>query len=802
MDHILSDLRFAVRMLAKRPLQTAVAIIALAIGIGANTAIFSVVHAALLEPLPYPEANRLVVVWGNHPDIGDEEASAPDYNDWREQSRSFADMGALQFASLNLSGDGEPERLVGVRAQASVFSTLGAAPALGRYFTPEEDVPNGPRVVVLAHDLWERRYGASPEVLGRTIQVNGHPHVVIGVMPKEMRLPLADPSLAVPLGLDPTQFGRRADFLGVIGRLAPGVELDEAQAEMTGIAARLTEQYPTTNTGWTVRLVGLHDEIVKDARLLLLVLLGAVALLLLIACANVANLQLARAATRHREIAVRAALGAGRSRIVAQLLTEGLLLSIAGAAVGLLVAPWVTDALLSMRPPGLDLPDAIPLNRWVLLFTAALAVATGLVFGLAPALHLGKTRLAETLKEGSRSVAGDSRRWLRGALVVAQVGLALVLLVGVGLLVRSFNNLVAVDLGFDASRTLMAGVTLPESDYPDAARRVVLYDQAREALAAIPGVRSVSVTAVPPLVSLGPQLTFTQEGAPASADGSEADASIRSVDPSFFDSMSVPVLAGRSLAESDRAGAPNVVVINETMARQIWPQGDAIGKRIAFDGTDDGPTFREVVGIVGDVRQDGPSEPEYRGVYLPYAQRPTSTLFFLVKSDVDATSLAQPVRQAVSTIDSKLPLFAVRTLDEVLSRSLAPRTFATSLFGAFGSVALLLAALGLYSVVAYVVAQQTREIGIRMALGATWSTIVGLVLRRGGVLVAAGVVVGGVVAAAAGRLIESMLFDVSPFDPVAFAAAAAALTVAALAACVVPARRAARIDPMEALRHE
>jgi putative ABC transport system permease protein len=802
MDHLLSDLRFAVRMLAKRPLQTAVAVIALAIGIGANTAIFSVVHAALLEPLPYPEANHLVVVWGNHPDIGDEAASAPDYNDWREQSRSFADMGAMQFASLNLSGDGEPERLVGVRAQASVFSTLGAAPALGRYFTPEEDVPNGPRVVVLAHDLWERRYGASPEILGRSIQVNGHPHVVVGVMPKEMRLPLADPSLAVPLGLDPSQFGRRADFLGVIGRLAPGIAIDEAQAEMTGIAARLTAQYPATNTGWTVRLVGLHDEIVKDARLLLLVLLGAVALLLLIACANVANLQLARAATRHREIAVRAALGAARSRIVAQLLTEGLLLSLAGAAVGLLVAPWVTDALLAMRPPGLDLPDAIPLNRWVLLFTAALAVATGLVFGLAPALHLGKTRLAETLKEGSRSVAGDSRRWLRGALVVAQVGLALVLLVGVGLLVRSFNNLVAVDLGFDASRTLMAGVTLPESDYPDAARRVVLYDQAREAVVAIPGVRSVSVTAVPPLVSLGPQLTFTQEGAPASADGGEADASIRSVDPSFFASMSVPVLAGRSLAESDRAGTPNVVVINEKMARQIWPQGDAIGRRIAFDGTDDGPTFREIVGIVGDVRQDGPSEPEYRGVYVPYAQRPTSTLFFLVKSDVDAAALAQPVRQAVSSIDPKLPLFAVRTLDEVLSRSLAPRTFATSLFGAFGSVALLLAALGLYSVVAYVVAQQTREIGIRMALGATWSTIVGLVLRRGGVLVAAGVVAGGVVAAAAGRLIESMLFDVSPFDPVAFAAAAAALTVAALAACIVPARRAARIDPMEALRHE
>jgi putative ABC transport system permease protein len=803
METLLSDLRYGARMLFKHPGFTAVAVITMALGIGANTAIFSVVNALLLRPPDYAEPERLVTVWGTTPSIDRETASYPDYLDWRDQNTSFSSLAGVAFISANVTGDGEPERMIASRVTSNFLSTLGVAPVFGRDIRPEEDVPNGAKVVLVSHGVWKRRYGGDRGLVDRSIDVNGVPHQVVGILPEGFRIVGASRvDLMVPLAMGPTESGRRNDFLSVVGRLAPGVSVEQANVEMKSIAARLEQQYPDSNTNWTTLLIPVHELMVESLRPALLVLLVAVALVLLIACANVANLLLARSAARHREMAIRAALGAGRWRIARQVLTESLLLAVLGGGVGLLVAPWAIDLLLFAVPSGVTAFTAVALDRSVILFAAGLSIATGLLFGLAPALQISKVGAGDALKEGGRGNTGDSRKRLRGALVASQIALALVLLVGVGLMVRSFQKLQGVELGFDPEGVMTARVTLPKAPYGDDARMVQFYDALRERVSTMPGVTSAGMVNALPILGGGPYLSFDEQGAPPLPPGDSPDANIRVVDPGYFDAMRIPLRAGRSLAETDRAGATNVILINETMAHRYWPGQDPIGRRIAFDGANDAPNYREIVGVVGDVRHEDIDKTDYPAVYVTYMQRPAASLAVVLRTDGDPTKLAEGIRGAVRETDRNLPVYSLRTMDEALSETLAPRRYATLLLGAFGLIALVLAAIGIYGVMSYLVAQRTQEIGIRMALGAERRTVLGMVLRQGMTMAIAGLVAGALAAVGLAHLLASQLYDTSPVDPLAFTGAVAVLVAAALLACYIPARRATKVDPMIALRYE
>jgi putative ABC transport system permease protein len=803
METLLTDLRYGARALYKRPGFAAVAIITMALGIGANTAIFTVVNALLLTPPALPQPDRLVSVWGTTPTIPREEASLPDLVDWRAQSTSFATLSGVALTSVNLTGDGDPERVIGARVTGDFLATVGLAPVAGRDFTPEEDRPKAEHVVILSNGLWQRRYGGDPDAVGKTIVINGTPHAIVGVVPASFKLPsLPRPDLIVPLAMDPAEAGRRSDFLFVLGRLKPGVTVEAAETEMKGIATRLAAQYPESNTDWTVQLVPLHELMVEKLRPALLILLGAVAFVLLIACANVANLMLARATTRHREIAIRAALGAGRWRIARQMLTESVLLALVGGVVGVVVAPWATDLLLLAVPGNPSSLAETSIDRWVILFAIGLSVATGLLFGLAPALQVSKVGAGEALKDGGRGTAGDSRRRLRGALVASQVGLALVLLVGVGLMVRSFENLQGVELGFDPDHVLTARVTLPKVPYDSDERIAGFYDQLRERVAAVPGVRSVGLVNALPILGGGPFLSFEENGVPEPPPGDTPDANVRVVAPTYLETMRIPMRSGRALAETDRAGAPNALVINETMAQRYWPGQSPIGKQISFENRDGKPVFREIVGVVADIHHEGADSPEVPAAYIPYAQRPSSSLALVARTDGDPAKAAEAVRAAVREIDPNLPVYGVRTMEDALGESLAPRRYGMLLLGLFGLVALVLAAIGIYGVMSYLVAQRTNEIGIRMALGAERRSVLGLVLRQGMLMAVAGVAAGVVVAYGVSRLISSQLYEVSPADPWAFAVATGVLVAVAVVACLVPARRATKVDPMVALHYE
>ncbi len=803
METLLMDLRFAVRMLVKRPGFAAVAIVTMALGIGANTAIFSVVNAMLLRPPAVLEPDRVVTVWGTTPEIPREEASLPDFLDWQQQNSVFESMAAATQSSINITGEGEPERIIGARVTADFLPTLGVAPVVGRNFLAEEDKPNGAHVAILSHGLWQRRFGGDPGIVGKTIDLSGTQYSVIGVMPASFKLPgLSRMDVIAPLAADPTQAGRRNDFLFVVGRLKPGVAVPAAEAEMKAIAARLEQQYPGTNTSWTVELVPIHELMVEKLRPALLMLLGAVALVLLIACANVANLQLARAAARHREIAIRAALGAGRWRIARQVLTESVLLSLIGGGIGLLVAPWATELLLRVVPSDVAAATDVSLDRWVIVFAVGLSFATGLLFGLAPAIRISRVGAGEALKEGGRGQVGDTRRGLRGVLVATQVALALVLLVGVGLMIRSFDKLQGVELGFDPANVITARVTLPHNPYEDDTRIVQFYDTLREHVSALPGVKSAGLVNALPILGGGAYLSFTEQGAPTPAPGNEPDANVRVVDAGYLDTMRIPVRDGRPLAATDRAGAPNVLLVNETMARRYWPGQPVIGRRLSFDSVDGVPVWCEVVGIAADIHHEGVDTDEVPAVYIPYTQRPGMSLAVVARTDGDPTKLAEAIRGSVHEIDRNLPVYGVRTMDEALDESLAPRRYATMLLGLFGAIAVLLAAVGIYGVMSYLVTERTQEIGVRMALGAEQRSVLGLILRQGAGMALAGIVLGGLAAAIAARLIASQLYEVSAIDPWAFSGAAAVIVAAALLACYLPARRATRVDPMVALHYE
>jgi putative ABC transport system permease protein len=810
MSTFMNDVRYGLRMLFKSPGFTLIAVLALALGIGANSAIFSVVNAMLLRPLPFPEPERLAVIWETNPNLGANlrlrnEASPANFKDWIAESTSFENIAAFRWADYNLTGGDLPEQLLGHPVTVNMFDTLKTRPLVGRTFLPDEGKAGASRVVVLSYKLWQRRFGGDAALVNQNITLNGESYTVVGVMPPEFAFPVAASELWVPLRFEGELMeSRRAHFLYTRARLKPGVTLAQAQTEMDTIAARLRQQYPESNTDRGVRLVSLHEESVHQLKPALLALLGAVGFVLLIACANVANLMLARATARHKEIAIRTALGASRWRVVRQLLTESVLLSLLGGALGILLALWGVDLLLASVPKEFSLFfhgwDKIGLDKWVVAFTVGISLTTGILFGLAPALQASKLDLNESLKEGGRtSGGGGSRRGLRGVLVVAEVALALVLLVGTGLMIKSFIRLLDVRPGFDPQNLLTMQLALPAARYAEDEQVLAFYGQLEERLKAQPGVEGVGFINYLPMAGSGGTATFVFEGRPAPPAGQYPEANFRIASPDYFATMKIPLARGRNFNARDRADAPRVAVINETLARLYFPNEDPVGKRLLRpDGTN--PT--EIIGVVGDVKHFGLEDEAEGYLYVPHAQNANGTLALVLRTKGDPQQLTALVRREVTALDKDQPVVDIKNMEQRVAETMSPRRLTVFLLGIFAAVAMLLAALGIYGVIAYSVTQRTHEFGIRMALGAQRGHIIRLVIGQGMWLVLVGLGVGLAGAFVVTRLMTSLLFQVKPTDPLTFAAVAALLSGVALLACYIPARRATKVDPMVALRYE
>lgn len=803
----LNDLRYAVRLQRKNPSFTIVAVIALALGIGANTAIFSVVNTLLLKPLPYKEPERLVLAWEENAKQGypQDTPTAANFIDWRNQNQVFERMAAFTPTSFNLTGSGDPERLIGRRVSANLFPLLGVEPELGRVFTAEEDQPNSERVVLLSYGLWQRRFGGDAGIVGKTLTLNGKGYRVVGVMPSRFQFPTAFDNLWVPIAFSPREAANRdAHFLQVLARLKPGVTLAQAQADMTTIATRLQQQYPETNTGLGAVITPLREHLVGDIKPALLILLGAVGMVLLIACANVANLLLARAAVRQKEIAVRVALGARRGRLVRQFLTESVLLSMFGGIVGLAIAYVGLAILKSFIPDNISQGRTISIDYKVLGFTLLVSLATGLIFGLAPAIQSVRFNQNETLKEGGRDAAtGGSGKRLRGLLVVAEVAISLVLLIGAGLLINSFLRVRNVDPGFRTENLLTMRIVLPIPKYETLESKSVFYTDLVNRVQSLPGIRSAAVITNLPLYDQGNSIGIGIEGKPAPPPGQEPIVITRIISPGYFDTMSIPLSKGRNLTDQDTNKTPNVIVISETMARRFWPGEEAVGKRVSLGPIEKPEDWFNVIGVVKDVRQYGLTAELQPQMYLTYRQ----TDFFepqdlVVKTDVDPKSLAGAVRKAVWEIDKDQPVSNIRTMEEILGSSIARERFSMLLLAIFASVALLLAAVGIYGVMSYSVAQRTHEIGIRMALGAQTSTVLKLAVGYGFKLVVIGIAIGLIAALALTRVMSTLLFGVTATDPTTFTLISLLLVAVAAIASYIPARRATRVNPIIALRYE
>jgi len=803
----LQDLRYASRILWKNPGFTAVAVVALALGIGANTAIFSVVNTVLLRPLPYKDPEQLVMVWEDASRHGypRDTPTAANYIDWRDQNSVFSGMAAISDNNFNLTGIGDPERLKGRSVSANLFPVLGVDPQLGRVFTAAEDQPGAQKVVLLSHRLWQRRFGGDPAMVGKTLRLNDEPYTVAGVMPARFQFPENDDELWVPIAFSAEEAANRdRHYLQVIARLKPGVTLAQAQSEMTTIGARLQQQYPQSNADLGVAVTSLHEHLVGDIKPALLVLLGAVGLVLLIACANVANLLLARAAMRQKEIALRVALGARRWRLLQQFLTESVLLATLGGILGLALAYAGLLLLGSFIPENIAQAREISLDLKVLGFTLLVSLSTGLIFGLAPAIQALRLNQSETLKEGGRdSVTGRSGKRLRGVLVTAEVAVSLVLLIAAGLLINSFLRLRNIDPGFKVDHLLTMKIELPQPKYETFKSLSGFYADLVQRVQALPGVQSAAVTTNLPLYRQGNSISIQIEGRPDPPPGQEQIVTTRIISPGYFDTMSIPLLAGRPFNDQDAKTTPNVVVVSETMARRIWPGENAVGKRIAPGRIRTDADWMQVIGIVKDVRQfDLIVDPKPQ-MYLSYRQ----AVFFppedlVVKTDVDPASMAAAVRKAVWEIDKDQPVSNIKTMEEILGDSIARQRFSMLLLGIFAGVALLLAAVGIYGVMSYSVAQRTHEIGIRMALGAQTGAVLKLAVGYGLKLVVAGVLIGLIAAFALTRLMATLLFGVTPTDPATFALISLLLVGVAAVASYIPARRATKVDPLVALRYE
>jgi putative ABC transport system permease protein len=835
MHSVVNDIRFAVRSLLTHRAFAAVIIATLALGIGANTAIFSVVNAALLRPLPFPDAERLYLVWAYRPTsaLPQLPLSLPNFLDVRERARSFQSLAvwtSFNDSRFSVTGgcaaaDCEPEKVQYAIVSSNLFDVLGTRPEIGRDFNSNDDDRATAHGVVVSRRLWEGRYGGRRSTTGATITLDGTTLDVVGVLPADFRFVNAprEPDVWLPLGLDPFRervYARGANALGVVGRLRPGVEAPQAQRELTAIAADLEQRFPDFNRGTTLRLVSLHDQATLGIREGLLILLGAVALVLLIGCANVANLLLVRASSRYQEIAIRAALGASRRRLVAQLLCESMVLSAAGGALGLLVAAWLVElpAVVPLAAPSVFVPyaahaDDVSLDAVVLAFTLGVSVVTGILFGLLPALRASRPSLYSALAARGHGSSDPTRVRTRELLVVAEVALALTLLVGAGLLLRSFANLRAIDLGFRADHVLTVDLNLPESRYGAASRQAQFYDALITRVSALPGVRSVGGVEQLPLSGPQQSTDFRIIGAPPPRQGDEPDAAYASVTPGYFSAMSLVLRRGRVLTEADGRSAPRVAVINEAMARRFWPNENPIGKRVAlsveslrFDRPNAPPRFdfdgsaREIVGVVADVRASGVADPALPALYMPLAQRPVSDLTLAVRTGGNPIWLINPIRAAVRALDPDQPLSSVAPMSDIVAASVQQPRDRTTLIGVFALVALLLAAIGVYGVMAYGVNERTREIGVRVALGAGAGDVVRLVIRGALGMTLVGVVLGLAGGFMASRLLASLLFGVEATDLPTFFGAAVVILAVAMLASWLPARRAARVDPAVALR--
>jgi putative ABC transport system permease protein len=815
METLLQDLRYGMRMLIKRPGFTFVAVIALALGIGANTAIFSVINAVLLRPLPFAEPERLVNLWETRPQRGitQNPASYPDFADWRDQNDVFEYVAAHNSSDFTLTGDDNPTLLQGAVVSADLFPLLRAQAATGRVFGPEDDKNGAPLTVILSHTLWKQRYNSDPNVVGSNLTLNSKSYTVIGVMPEGFQFPVQNDPVELwatyAYSLTPTDGSSIADqrgahFLQVVARLKPGVTLEQARAAMATISARLSEKYPDTNTDWGATASPLHDDLVGDVRPALLILMGAVGCVLLIACSNVASLLLARATSRHKEMAIRAALGASRMRVIRQLLTESVLLSIAGGALGLLIALWGTDALVAASGDQLPRAAQIGLDLRVLGFTLLVSVLTGVLFGLVPAIHSSKTDLNEALKEGGRGTSeGVRRNRLRSALVTVEVAIAVVLLVGAGLLIQSLWRLQRVNAGINPHNVITFELGVPEVKY-NAEKQAEFFRQLQARLAALPGVELASSVMPLPLGSSNMSISFEIEGRPV-PPGQRQSSAYRAVSLDYFRAMGIRLVKGRDFNAHDSHNAPDVIIINEAYADRFFPDEDPIGKRIRPGISVEagkGHPWREVVGVVSNVRYRGLDKdftPEY---YIPESQIPMDSMTLVVKTANDPHGIVSAVREEVRNMDKDLPLYNIRTMDEYLSASVAQPRLITLLLVIFAGLALALTAIGLYGVMSYSVAQRTHEIGIRMALGAQPADVLRLVVKQGMTLAGIGVGIGLIAAFLATRVMASLLFGISAKDPLTFVAIALIIAGVALVACFVPARRATRVDPMIALRYE
>jgi putative ABC transport system permease protein len=799
---MLNDLRYALRQLLKAPSFTIVAILTLALGIGACSAIFSVVNVVLLRPLDYREPDRIVSIREtNLPQFPEFSVSPPNYLDWEKQTKSYAYLAAYSGAGLNLTGEGEPQRLVGVKATAHYFDVFGVKPILGRMFLPEEDAVGKNHVVVLSYSFWQRVFGGARDVVGRSIQLNGEPYTVVGVAPTGGLTSKVD--VWTPMAFKPDETAndaRGSHYINVFGRLKPGVTVAQAKAELDVLATQLAQQYPDSNKGWGILMMTMQDSFVRDVKPVLYTLLGAVGCVLLIACANIANLLLARATARHREISIRAALGASRARIVRQLLTESVVLSLCGGAAGLLLARWGLDALLTLAPTSLPRVTEIHLDSGVLIFSLALSVITGLVFGIAPAWLAARADVNEALKQGSRgSTEGGARGRLRSALVVLEVTFALMLLGGAGLLARSFMQLAHVDPGFAPENATLLRLSLPQKKYAMPEQQTAFADALLERMKLLPGVQSAGITHSMPLVG-DYVLGFNIEGRPAIAPSDLPSTNYYAVTPDYFRAMGIRLIRGRTFTPQDDAKAPRVAVINETMARQHFPNEDPIGKRINITNGPD--TWRQIVGIVGDIKQYGVDKATSAQAYEPFAQVPFSSLNVVIRTSGSPAALLGALRPAVYAVDKDQPVGTIRPLEEIMAESIASQRFAMTLLTVFSLVALVIAAVGIYGVMAYSVVQRTGEFGIRMALGAQRRDVLRLVLAQGGKLVGLGLIIGLAGTLAASRAMGSMLFNTSAQDPLTLGTITVLLGAVALLACLLPANRATKVNPIEALRAE
>jgi putative ABC transport system permease protein len=806
MERLLQDLRYSVRMLLKNPVFTSIAVLTLALGIGANTAIGTVVNAALLRGLPYEEPDRLVQLWELTPqkDFPRREASHPDYLDW-SNNQSIELTAYTGGGSLSLMGRDMPERIPSAGVKANFFDVLGVKALHGRTFLAQEDVASGERVVVLSYGVWQRLFNGDVGIINQSINLNGDPYTVVGILPRNFQFARrGDVELWTPMRPGPNQLSRRfMHWVNVIGRLKPGVSFEQAQAEMKAIGQRIEEQHHDSHANTTITLIPLQEQIVGSVKPVLFVLLGAVAFVLLIACANVANLLLARSTARQREIAIRVALGASRGRLVRQFLTESLLLALIGGALGVVLAHWGVAALVAGIPDfqlnSMPYLRDLKIDSSIVLFTFGLSLVTGIIFGLIPALQASNPQLHATIKEGGQSSVGIGRRRLRSTIVVAEIALALVLLVGAGLMMKSLTNLLKVTPGFQTENLLTFNVSLLPAKYQDDHKIANINTQMIEHIESLPGVQGAGV--VDSQLLMGGNTTFVYiEGKPKPAPGEETEVNIRDISANYFQTLGVPLLQGRYFRDSDKN--PNLIIINKTLADLLLPGENAVGKRIIYPSVTPQPV--EIIGVVADEKVTPLDVKQTGVVYEPFQEFPSMFSVFVVRTTTDPKLLSNAIREEIRQLDSEASIFGVRTIEEVIDNSPSTflRRYPAFLTGIFATVALILASIGIYGVISYSVTQQTRDIGIRMALGAQSVDVLKMVIGQGMKLAVAGVTLGLIAAFALTRLIESLLFGVSATDITTFIGISLLLTTVTLLACYIPARRATKVDPMIALRYE